>query len=284
MKHVFTDPSAVAHLWANQLQEDAKTSGGNFFFNRKAIYSYGHHFPIARHVEFEGKKTILFTTRTYSSTTAKHIMCVRHACNHLEKIYCKDPDCGTQHSVNLNDFIRRIEEQAGSLLHARKPEIYIGKIQEIVFDAKTYLAFFNLPVSEVMQAAFDITDKGKYLAYATEKAELIQKEFDAKQALLKAQHKKELKEWLSGKKDRLYNRVDYDYLRIKNGRIQTSQNVELPIELGKRLYQQIKDRTLLVGDKVLSYDVLWANGEYKIGCHTFTRKYLLDFGKKFLTA
>ena len=42
----------------------------NMFFENDVIYSYGHHFPIARIYRITG--IAKFTTRKYSVTTAKH--------------------------------------------------------------------------------------------------------------------------------------------------------------------------------------------------------------------
>jgi hypothetical protein len=66
----------VAHLWAHQTQDSARNPHGNFYFEGDTIYSYGSHFPIARHVDAH---TIFFTTRGYSNTTSGHISCVRSA-------------------------------------------------------------------------------------------------------------------------------------------------------------------------------------------------------------
>jgi hypothetical protein len=66
-RHVYSH-DMVAHLWAHQSQDSARTANGNFFFTGDTIYSYGHHFPIARHVG----GVVLFTTRGYSVTTAGH--------------------------------------------------------------------------------------------------------------------------------------------------------------------------------------------------------------------
>lgn len=47
--------------------------GPSFFFRGDTIYSYGQHFPIARHVTgTRGRAAVLFTTRDYSKTTSKH--------------------------------------------------------------------------------------------------------------------------------------------------------------------------------------------------------------------
>lgn len=64
-KHVF-DTNEVPYLWAHQTQSDARNAQGNLYFRGDTIYSYGEHFPIARHVtNSKCKPAVLFTTRTY---------------------------------------------------------------------------------------------------------------------------------------------------------------------------------------------------------------------------
>jgi hypothetical protein len=57
-RHIF--PSCeIPHLWMHQVQEEARNSNGSLYFSGPTIYSYGSHFPIARHVENKrGKKAI----------------------------------------------------------------------------------------------------------------------------------------------------------------------------------------------------------------------------------
>jgi len=69
----------IPHLWAHKTQPSARNPQGNLYFGGATIYSYGSHFPIARHITHAGKAAILFTTRSYSSTTAGHICAVRRA-------------------------------------------------------------------------------------------------------------------------------------------------------------------------------------------------------------
>lgn len=66
MRNVLRNHQEVAHVWAAQSQESGKA--GNMFFEGPSIFSYGHHFEIARHVG----DVVLYTTRTYSNSTAKH--------------------------------------------------------------------------------------------------------------------------------------------------------------------------------------------------------------------
>jgi len=56
----------VAHLWAHKSQDYARNPGHNFYFHGDTIYSYGSHFPVARHVTRRGRSAVLFTTRSYS--------------------------------------------------------------------------------------------------------------------------------------------------------------------------------------------------------------------------
>lgn len=70
----------VAHLWMHKAQLSARNQQGNLYYRDSTIYSYGSHFPIARHVtNGKGEDAVLFTTRSYSSTTAKHLRLVRCA-------------------------------------------------------------------------------------------------------------------------------------------------------------------------------------------------------------
>src|SRR5579872_2694496 len=73
--------SMVAHLWANKSRPQAK--GSSFYFDGDTIYSYGSHFPIARHY----KGVVLFTTKTRSVTTAKHKSIAARACSHIPVFY-----------------------------------------------------------------------------------------------------------------------------------------------------------------------------------------------------
>src|SRR6187551_2651644 len=60
----------IFHLWANQ----SKTSGksGNVFFEGAIIYSYGHHFPIAKLAAIGEKAYAFLSPNKYSVTTTRH--------------------------------------------------------------------------------------------------------------------------------------------------------------------------------------------------------------------
>ena len=127
MKKVFSDQSKVAHLWANKEQDEATNQGRSFYFDKETIYSYGRHFPIAKHVQDQaGNDYILFTERGYSNTTSKHISITRGACRNSEIVYCCNPDNG--HESNFKYWFDEIEAEINKLAKARKPEIYLNNI------------------------------------------------------------------------------------------------------------------------------------------------------------
>lgn len=280
MKHVFSNPDTVAHLWANQSQSDART--GNLYFNCETIYSYGRHFPIARHVKnAQGERAVLFTLRSYSNTTAKHLHIVRHACNHLNVIYCFHPEYN--HADNFSHWQSVAEGNAQKLRTARKPEKYLNEIEAQAVQARRYAEFFGLSLPETLQVAFAVSNAEEYHQYTVKKREIAIKEQRAAQRRLQRKFKNELAKWLKGENKRLYTRFNRDYLRFNTitERIETSQNVEIPLRTGRTIYEAIKAGTLKVGDTVLDrYSVHAVNGEIVIGCHTYPTAYLLEFGRE----
>lgn len=73
MRHVFSSAWDVAHLWAHQLQDDARCSTTAMYFDGDTIYSYGSHFPIAKVIKNQrGEQAYLINSDTYSPSTSKH--------------------------------------------------------------------------------------------------------------------------------------------------------------------------------------------------------------------
>lgn len=142
---------AVARLWAAQSQYHARTAPGNFFFNDSTIFSYGAHFPIAKHVVNNGRAAILFTTRSYSATTARHICVVRRsiardkAVFHVRDIDKVDPQ------AQLLTYAEQIEQAAE---RARRARVYASirrrHVEDLVAEANAFAAFFGLLLRVVM--------------------------------------------------------------------------------------------------------------------------------------
>jgi hypothetical protein len=167
MKFVHT-PDMVAHLWAHQTQPSARNSGrGNFYFEGATIYSYGRHFPIARHAD---ANTILFTTRGYSNTTARHIGDVRRAIPDSKRVFLVHNPCAEStayHRDNHDAMLAGIENLksafAGSRLHKKSSlEHWLGAIKH----ANAYAKYFKLgrkpvklTVTVVMRKAVKLSEE-----------------------------------------------------------------------------------------------------------------------------
>jgi len=272
--------SELCHKWANQEQESGRTSNGTLFFNGSTIYSYGHHFAIAKHIVNEqGQRAVLFTQRDYSNTTSKHKSHVWMSCKNDNIIFCYDP--AGSHDQNFKYWEQRAEQDGASKLpKARKPEKYLSILASIENKANIYASYFGIEIPETLKAILSIKDKSEFIAFADKKAEYLKAEQKKREAEQKRKLKEDIKKWLNLETSRLYTNYKYDFLRINDNRIETTQAVQIPLELGKRLYQSIKNQSLKVGDQVLNYSVNEIGKEIKIGCHTFTRSYLLKFGSQ----
>lgn len=274
MRNVFSN-SELAHTYANQSQNSGRSS--SMFFEGSTIYSYGYHFPIARIMRNEqGQEALLFTTRGYSNTTGKHISIVSAATRQYKKIFCNNPK--GSHEENFKAWLNSSETIAKNLINARKPEKYLTEIAYNKRQAEQYSEFFGINIPENLQNVFNISNKQEYLSLYEKRIEFEKQEAKRKLREQRAQFKEQFKKWIKNETERMYTNYKYDFLRLNNERIETTQAVQIPIELGKRLYQNIKNGTLNVGDKVLNFSVNSVGKEIKIGCHTFNKAYLLRFG------
>jgi hypothetical protein len=272
--------SELCHIWANQLQSHG--TGSSMYFEGSTIYSYGAHFPIAKHVRNEqGQTAILFTERSYSNTTAKHINHVWMSCKNDNIINCYRPD--STHEENFKFWAQNAEQfGASKLAKARKPEKYLQILSDVEKVSTKYAEFFGLELPEYLTAVLSIKDKNEFLVFADKKAEFVKAEEKRKLKQQKQEFKEQFKKWINFETNRLYTKYKFDFLRINENRVQTTQAVEIPLEIAKRLYLSIKNGSLSVGDKVLNYSVDQVGHEIKIGCHTFTKPYLLRFGSQLL--
>lgn len=288
MKMVFSDISTVAHMWANKQQDSARYSGGNFYYEGNTIYSYGSHFPIARHIEHNNKKAVLLTLMTYSNTTAKHVSVVKQACHHLNVIYCMYPEAN-RHADNFSAWQSIAETTVSHLKTARKPEKYLNELNYITGQVNRYAEFFEVPIPDALKEVLSICTKEQYTEYQTKQAAQLEAERKRQERKDKVEHKKALAKWEAGETTRLYKRDGYDYLRPvgygPTAGVETSQGVTIPIAISEKFWERIKDNSLKVGDTITDqykhkYEVSEVGDVIRIGCHTFKRSCILKFGNK----
>jgi hypothetical protein len=278
----------VAHEWANRTDSNASATSSNLFFAGGAIYSYGDHFMIAKHVWNEQQEhAVLFTRNTYSRTTSKHVAIVASASSHITKLYVPDPAL-TKEEL-FESWRKAIVAVAHHLGSARKHEKYLLEMQQIVGQAERYAGFFGLKLPEELVTVAQIEDLSQFVDYLQKERELREaKEMRERKKRLRAQQK-HLKDWRSFKLGHLRTYDDLDYLRfdVRTGLVETTQGVKFPLSAGHQLYRFViaanakggcKDCCELFLDK---YAISEVNKQFiRIGCHRVTLKEITTFAKQ----
>jgi hypothetical protein len=294
-KHVF-DTGEIPHLWAHRTQDEARNRQGNLYFNGDTIYSYGSHFPIARHVTNDaGERAVLFTSATYSVTTASHCFAVRSAIPSGMRVFhvpnvCHGRYSGSEltaddHAGNLADYAERIEKHVITSARARSSYAktwnnqHAGHLRDQAFD---YCAFFGLPVPNISDVPKLDSDaltaiRKREAKRAAEKAEQTKRE--RAEAFV---HQQELiTKWRASE----YHGCLYDIppmLRIVGDEVQTSRGARFPISHAKRALAFIRKiresqkayvrngHTVHLGPYAI--DRIEPDGTVKAGCHVVSWK------------
>jgi len=150
MRHVYPNHE-IPHLWAHESQDEARNSTHSLYFEGATIYSYGSHFPIARHVtNVRSEKAVLFTTAHHSVTTSGHCSAVAGAIPpnvpvfrvpHLRSGWDELP----VHAENVESYVRRIAELLGKAKRARVHRDWLEREALALREhLRGYLAFFDL--------------------------------------------------------------------------------------------------------------------------------------------
>jgi len=156
----------VAHIWAQQEKDFAKSANGNFSFRGETLFSYRT--PIARFVQsVDGRRVVLVTSDKFSMTTScKHMPALWRSIDYGRGKYspcfsvpiiCDSGAFGYHpeyaltnqaHGLNLAHLISEYDALAAKSLRARDlygDEIYLfGKLQERADAALGYASAFGL--------------------------------------------------------------------------------------------------------------------------------------------
>jgi hypothetical protein len=252
------------------------------------IYSYGSHFIIAKHVKNnQGERAVLFTERTYSQTTAKHISAVEHAVSHLNLIFVPDPALSKEELFDV--WHVQMVNIANHLEGAKRPGKFILQIQTVFNAVKKYADFFGytLPTSLVDMGMVSSLEKFQAHLVAEKIANELEEQKKRKQA--GKLHAQKLKAWRAFEMTNFYGRDGWDYLRFnsKTGQIETTQQIQIPVDIGKAFYEVVKvtiekGGCTDCGMKFMAeYPVLDINKLFiRVGCHKISLKEINHFAKQ----
>lgn len=265
----------VAHLWAHQNQDEARTKRGNFYFRGAVIYSYGSHFPIARHVRNkQGAQAVLLTTRGYSVTTAGHKRLASVAANHLT-MFQVDNVMETDHRANLKDYQERINQAKRGYVRARtRKDWALMDIERLTNEANDYAEYFGLKTRFAMPEDLE--------AMQAECLEIDRKESERKRKQReKAEREKRqaLQDWVDGKHDgRGWFHNSPVRMRINGDKVETSLGAEFPLDHAIKAFWILKairergDSWRRNGEEIrlghFRVDSIDGHGVVKAGCHT----------------
>jgi hypothetical protein len=209
----------VAHIWAQQEKDSAKSANGNFSFRGETLFSYRT--PIARFVQsIDGRRVILVTSDKFSMTTS---------CKHMPALWrsigssARPTPCfsvpiishsgafdeldNRAHSLNLAHLMAEYDTLAARLLRARYIETYLwrikinegialDKLQERADAALGYASAFGLalPFLDAVSDAREIWRKRQERAAKNSTPEAIAKRERARVKRIERQEAKQAEE------------------------------------------------------------------------------------------
>jgi hypothetical protein len=283
IRHVVSH-GEVAHLWFHQTQDWAKSTGkGQLYFRGDTIYSYGSHFPIARHVaNAKGQEAVLFTTREYSVTTRGHKNEVRRAIPADTSVfYIEHPD-RMPTVLDVQDKEHKAAEFLVKSKRARANKAnYLSRAESLLEDAKALVKFFGLDYKVTTPSGL----KGVAEQIEQARKEQREREKQAEQRRIEdAQEKIAL--WKAGAHGGYVpSSIKTAYGRIEGNELVTSRGARVPIEHVKKIAPLVRSiiekgktfqrngHTIHLGHYQL--DAIHADGTLIAGCHTFERAEVL---------
>jgi len=278
MKKVFSSNSELAHVWANQLQPEGRAS--SIFFYGPVIYSYGHHYEIARFIEApNGQKVCFVNANGYSNSTAKHTAHVWNAIPDGIPTFKVPFATGSTYSYNrvhhidvqsLPGIISAMLVECKNLCHdqikARTNFYSFSQASGRYETIKEICFLFGIEIPARPENWDDAKKKAEHLRNTQGERQRAkeQKELDkAKELLAK---------WLQHE----YNGQLYNipvHLRIsRDGKlIETTKGAKVSLETALRLLPKLRNNEDVKGEKIDGFTFIENTPDHvKIGCHTIT--------------
>jgi hypothetical protein len=282
MKNVVSN-SEVGHLWYHETQARARNGKNTLYFQGPTIYSYGSHFPIARIVRHGGAKAVLFTTRSYTNTTARHISYTRRAIPASAIVFRVEKPTEAVTIETLKGKEKEAAEAVAKSKHSRKYKaLHLSRAQDLLNEARSMASFFCLDYE--VAAPEELDNLAEKIEEARKEEAQRQREAAAKR-LQEAQE--DLEAWkrheisYTGK----LHVLTFSYARIQENELVTTKGARVPLEHVKKAAPIVRaliengrtykrnGHTIHLGHYVL--DEIKEDGTLIAGCHTFERAEVL---------
>jgi hypothetical protein len=262
MRRVLRSNDEVAHFWANKTQPEGRAH--SMFFEDDVIYSYGTHFPIAKHYP-EG---VAFTKADYSVTTQRHKSITRRAIpSNVKVIYVCNP-IATAH-FQLHETRQEVLLLLDRAKRARKYATTYKSQAQFVADSFNVYAEWRGESCRIETGLDADALRAEIEREDAERVERIRLEEERREARFAEQ----VEQWVRG--ERIlppYTRTPR--LRINGDVVETSWGADIPVEEAKRLWPCIVrvmrgDHDRPVGVRVGHYTLtkIRRDGSILVGCH-----------------
>lgn len=271
----------VTHLWANRAQAYARNSGNTLYFRGDIIYSYGEHFPIARHIEHKGNRAVLFTIDSHSRTTTGQCYSVARAIPDEFPVF-HVPDLGNtwrgpDHIVNLRSYSGRIESHGKSFVNPRTTAnrgAHESAVLNLNGERNAYVHFFGLrlkPTTGTIAEIVAACEAELERIAATEKRRMVATANKARK-----ESDERLERWKAGEDVSTHGFQD-TYIRVKGNIVESSWGARVPLADAVRAFPIIlqcrahasewhrNGQTIQVGD--FHFNRIDPTGDIKVGCH-----------------
>lgn len=293
----------IAHRWA-QRNPDLKAKGFNVIAEGLTIFSYGHHFPIARWFQPIGKGSpdwaIWFNARGYSTSTAKHKNFASHAIPSGVQVFTLPDDlwipdldgCGFN-AKQMRDAIKHYLAKAVAWYEAQALESFQNAARArsnapwLTRQAESYLAGAER-LSRLYGQTYKPADMSDLKARADKRAADMKREAakaaKTREIAQRAAYAEARAKFLAGEPARYFLDLDGTALvrrsPVTGEFLETSQGASVPWEHAVKAFRAIRacrergtswkrnGETIRVGH--FQIDEIDASGNMKAGCHLFS--------------
>jgi hypothetical protein len=270
--------STVAHNWANQTGKSC--NGSSFFYEGQTLYSFGYHFPVG--VISEDGKTVLLTTRSYSSYTGKHKSLARSAVAHLNWVYCHNPESAIKghHYTNTVVWERKVNDLMQKDTTRCNLHKLLNELERALASSAAYCAYFGLATPEYHTKATCFIEELQSSPKWLREQELEATKNERKAAAEASRLVEDLAKFRSG--EIRYFSSALQYLRLDGDKVCTSLGTCISQREFMLHYNRLLNKENLIGTKVGDgYTILSVTDQsIKIGCHIIGREELESTAKQ----
>lgn len=275
---VFNNHAEVCHVWAQGTQESGR-SGNIFFTNTTELYSYGYHYLMAKLHTRKGRRFALVNSYVYSASTSQHLGHTRDALRDLMPYFTvSDPsdvskavadldkqvlqalDAALKRKFFADSYWEREESEKESILAGIQSKVSkTNELRELLGRAP-----FKMPAAKYREVVEHLTkleerynSPERAIKRAEKRAEkqaerdAWEKRWEEDRKKREADSAKNLALFRAGERFE-YFESEFDLLRIRGNRVETSRHATVPLDRAKLMLQALEDgkdlRGMRIGD------------------------------------